>query len=481
MSGNEPYRSASDESPTFGEPAGGIYGAPKSSHERVESKDFEHTAELVQSLGGEDQSPAARPPAPESAGGLDLRETQDLGNRPASGARVVAVSEVFSEHFIGAEGASDFLGLDTEFDPTPVGLPGSHEFAMADVARATATEEEFQRGYVSPLSPPTPEESYAASAPVQQSPVDDLPPVDPEEPFVGEDLAEEPELVVAGGSRSRTGLAVGVLCLIGAAAAGAWIYAPKLFVGKSAEAPSVGYQSPKPGPAAKKDPPARPLEDFSLTAKATPGEPADSGQAAPVSMAGGDSKTAASPKTVPKPLAPAGGVEPGLPTATELEGMLAQAAMPDSFFQAHTGLLDLVWRGQTVPVEAIESPNRILTPAVGNVRVELDNGSWDGRLYAVGQNKVWLEEGLGRMGLDGTRVKSIQYLADERSPPPGDSAEFPRGERVRARVPGGVIYGYVRSQEANVVTLVTESGARITLVDAVVEPASDPKRVSLKL
>src|SRR5262245_35466851 len=131
MSGNEPY---SDESSEFADDASGnIYGAPRSNIERAGP------------AAGELAAPLPKDTPPEGDG-LDLRDTPSLGNRPASGARVVSVSEVFSEHFIGAEGASDFLGLDTEFDPTPVGSPGSSSFVMADVARATATEDEYQRG-----------------------------------------------------------------------------------------------------------------------------------------------------------------------------------------------------------------------------------------------------------------------------------------------------------------------------------------------
>lgn len=486
MSGNEPYRSESDESPEFADAASGdLYGAPRSNIPRAGPAAGELAAPLPKDA-----------PHPEE-GGLDLRDPPSMGNRPASGARVVSVSEVFSEHFIGAEGASDFLGLDTEFDPTPVGTPGSSSFVMADVARATATEDEYQRGLMSPLSAPGADPAYApAPAPydpglLSPAPIDDLPAQDdiysPDDP-----LSEDFELEPAP-RRSKAGLVVGVVCVLGAAAAAAYFVAPGLFGKKEPEpAPVVAKKTPDRPPAVTPEPPApieteepvaaepepepRPIEDFG---SGFPGGETFDPFVDP--LAGGEETVPEDEPGTELPVDPGGeGVEPI--TATELDAILAAAAVPDSFFQAHTGMLDLVWRGETVPLEAIGAPNRILTPAVGPVRVHLVTDTvFDGRLFAVGQDKVWVDAGLGRMGIDGAKVERIESLPKDVILTSEGLEEVVMGERVRARVPGGVIYGFVRSQRGNEVTLVTESGARITLVDAVIEAAGDPKRVALKL
>lgn len=503
MSGNEPYRSANDESPEPAD-AGSIYGAPRSNYDRAESSEGGDSPPHAAPLSlNDDDSREGLGEGEDGAAGLDLREPPSLGNRPASGARVVAVSEVFSEHFMGAEGASDFLGLDTEFDPTPVGTPGSPEFVLADVARATATEHEFQSGFMSPLSAPEDDPSYATAVDGGSAPgdfADDLPGDDltGEEPFsADEPLFEEEELQPAG--RSRVGKLIGAVCVLGAAAAVAVFVAPRFLGGKPAEpVTTIAKNTPprvKPGsevvptpgvtpdgvPGATGTPGEggpRPLEDFSTaTGGETVPEPVDPVDATVLEPLPPE------PEPVAEPVDPdAVVIEPATPTASELELMLD--GMPDSFYTANPGLLDLVWRGESVPLEAIHSPNRILTPAVGPVRVSLASGSvFDGRLFAVGEEKVWVDSGLGRMGLDGSQVVGIDALPkDVILPETGTGLiEIVTGERMRARVPGGVIYGWVRSHKGNEVTLITETGARITLIDPVLEAASDPKRVSLRL
>jgi hypothetical protein len=486
MSGNEPYRSASDESPDSAQ-AGSLYGSPRS-NERVESE----REDTLLSLNDDDSPPATQLGDDEDGlSGLDLREPATLGNRPASGARVVSVSEVFSEHFMGAEGASDFLGLDTEFDPTPVGTPGSQEFVLADVARATATEDEYQSGIMSPLSSPESDPSYASGAGDEFG--DDLSGGD--EPFADEPLLEEEDFELKPARRLRPGKLIGAVCALGAVAALAVFVAPR-FLGDPAEPTTTATvaratpsrvqpgtdATPAPAPAPDGAPSpvdgdaSRPLEDFSTAPSET----------LPVSTDPlvGDDLESTLVEAVPDAgsLDPDAVVEPATPTATELELILAEARLPDSFYQAHTGLLDLVWRGETVPLDAIRSPNRILTPAAGPVRVYLASGSvFDGRLFAVGENKVWVDSGLGRMGLDGTQVIRIDALPRDVALTSDGLTEVVTGERVRAQVPGGVIYGFVRSHSGNEVTLITESGARITLIDPVLETAIDPKRVSLRL
>src|SRR5687767_15748315 len=77
MSGNEPY---SEETPDFADAAAGdIYGAPRSNVERTGPAAGELAAPLP-----------LREPKHVESDGIDLREPASLGNRPASGARVVS-------------------------------------------------------------------------------------------------------------------------------------------------------------------------------------------------------------------------------------------------------------------------------------------------------------------------------------------------------------------------------------------------------
>jgi hypothetical protein len=168
--------------------------------------------------------------------------------------------------------------------------------------------------------------------------------------------------------------------------------------------------------------------------------------------------------------------------AALLTKLLAEAAEFERKNGASAGLLDLVWHGETVPIEAIGASSRVLTPAVGPVRVHMATlDVFDGRLFAVGENKVWIDLELGRVGLDGKAVEQIERLPREVAHDSLDAADLVVGGRVRARVPGGVIYGRIRSQSGSSVTLVTDSGARITLTDPILEPVGDAKSVVLKL
>jgi hypothetical protein len=164
-----------------------------------------------------------------------------------------------------------------------------------------------------------------------------------------------------------------------------------------------------------------------------------------------------------------------------LKRLIAESAELERQNPGSGGLLDLVWRGESVPMEAIGASGRILTPAVGPVRVHMASlDVFDGRLFAVGEDKVWIDLDLGRIGLAGDVIARIERLPKKVASSTLDASDLLMGGRVRARVPGGVIYGRIRSQTGNSVTLVTDSGARITLIDPILENVGEKKSVVLK-
>jgi len=130
-----------------------------------------------------------------------------------------------------------------------------------------------------------------------------------------------------------------------------------------------------------------------------------------------------------------------------------------------------IWLGATIPLRAIAGQMRMLTPNVGGVRILLQGGEvFEGDLYAVGEKKVWLETGLGRMALLDWQIDRIDHVVSGDGPVAAD-AELAGLKSVRVRTAGGVFYGKLLSREGDDVTLMTPSGARVTLEGAEVEVA----------
>jgi hypothetical protein len=129
--------------------------------------------------------------------------------------------------------------------------------------------------------------------------------------------------------------------------------------------------------------------------------------------------------------------------------------------------LEMIWRGNEVPLEAVSGPAKTLMPRVGSVRVFMTTGDvFEGRLYAVGQNHVWIDAAPGRVGLDGSRVERIERI--EVLPPvtagvvgTSGQVDIAGGKRVRVRVPGGMLYGKVLKAEGDEVILAREGGGRV--------------------
>jgi hypothetical protein len=137
--------------------------------------------------------------------------------------------------------------------------------------------------------------------------------------------------------------------------------------------------------------------------------------------------------------------------------------------------LAMIWQADTVPFDKIGHGARVLTPSVGNVRVAMaSNDYFEGKLYAVGQHKVWLDTSTGRIELKGSEVKAIERILSTPAELGDGDAPLP-GEWVRVKTRGGTIYGKLIGVDGTRVTIETPERARITLDDAVIEPARPPK------
>lgn len=143
-----------------------------------------------------------------------------------------------------------------------------------------------------------------------------------------------------------------------------------------------------------------------------------------------------------------------------------------------------VWDAGTIPMDAIEKDQRMLTPGVGRVRVTIHGGEiFEGGLYAVGQKLVWLDTDLGRMALDANQVVRMEHLSSKDGTPKlgGRGSQALAGlPRMRVRAPGGMLYGRVIGRDEKSVTLVTDTGARITIDTTEIEPAPEKRSLIVR-
>ena len=177
-------------------------------------------------------------------------------------------------------------------------------------------------------------------------------------------------------------------------------------------------------------------------------------------------------ETTPAPIEPVQRGESGFP---DLQGHEFQWASQDQ--------LELIWRGAEVPFEAIQAPAKTLMPRVGIVRVLTTSGDvFDGRLYAVGQNRVWVDAEPGRIGLDGERVEKIEVLGQVAAgvAPGGEAKELTGKKRVRVRVAGGMLYGSVLKSEGEDVILALDDGGRVRVKASDIEDLGSGRAVVVR-
>jgi hypothetical protein len=421
----------------------------------------------------------------------DDEVSQQTGNRPASGARHATPGEIFSQNFQGSENAGDFLGLDTEFEMDSgasssirAGIGEVAPGADLDLTTAPGTQEE---------QPQQPARRFYQANPTS-----------------GEDLGEEElshdlyatedlEAALAespGEKRRARPLLIAGALGVGLLAVGGVLYGPDFF-GGSEPAPVVNtarerQPTPKPpaGETGTEAPDPVPADPVATTGTdPVPLDPVE----APVD---GDADLAAQD---PDPFASRSGYEepegdidlaptlddtllfpdplgttpdPGFPLADGGDPTFG-GEFPDlsGLSWAEQNELDMIWRGADVPMEAISAPAPMMMPRVGAVRVFMISGEiFEGRLYAMGQNRVWIDAEPGRIGLDGERVMRIERVLAEGELVAGTGAPVATGHRVRVSVPGGAMFGRVLLVDGDRVTLITDEGGRVTLTNAVVEP-----------
>jgi hypothetical protein len=403
------------------------------------------------------------------------------GNRPASGARRATPGEVLSQGFQGAQNAGDFLGLDTEFTASQ----DPNQFAQGglDLVPPPSTHDAagYDPAYAEPAVPvPAPLPAGDAAQDFAQAP----------SAFeFGEDLGSEHDEEGASfeaPAASKTPLLVGAL-VVAALGAGGYFYGPTLYSRFFPSPPEVAEVTPRP-----------PKAPRGATPDSTPAEPTPSTSLASTSIPTPSAVEPSSPEPEvanvrPEPVVPStrpgrrsepwGSSEPEVaktPSAPSIASdstpallpspstVAGAASFPDlaggAFDWASSDQLELIWRGSEVPLGALQAPAKTIMPRVGNVRVFTHAGSvFDGRLYAVGQNRVWLDTKPGRVGLDGDQVERIEVLPPL---PPGTTQSdeailLASSKRVRVRVPGGMLYGRVLKVESDDVMLALDDGGRV--------------------
>jgi hypothetical protein len=435
-------------------------------------------------------APARRPDPPSS-------------NRPAQNARVGSPSELGDE-WRGGEGATDFLGLDQELfgvlaspvgtdqsyglDPTPLKVedasidPDSWLHEVDDLTIGAQLDPELElpdqleASWSDPDNKPSKVGPYLLRGMAAVCVI-----------AVGFTLvrlftaAPEPDVVERGTARGGDAVARGDQT-------GGELTGPDLVTmaptGDDTTAiPRERFVPPRFDPTASADDASRAVRDAQVGRVDPSTVSTDLEPIPPESVTGPgavpfDDVAAGGPEgatTDPGPLALGPRERSGLGEAPGGPGTLRYATAED---------MAGIWEGTAIPLDSIDGAERIVTPFVGRVRAVLDSGEvFEGRLYAVGERRIWLDTSLGRMALAGRRLSKIDHvLSPDGAPVLGDpgSIAYAGLPRVRVRVPGGMFFGKLIDEQGDEVVLITEEGARITLKGADIEPAPLSKRVVVK-
>jgi hypothetical protein len=142
------------------------------------------------------------------------------------------------------------------------------------------------------------------------------------------------------------------------------------------------------------------------------------------------------------------------------------------------------WTGSEPSLAMLDNPSRVTTPRVGAVRIMMVGGElFEGRLVALGQNRAWIETGLGTMSLDGERIDKIEKLDPIQVDSRGQKTrehEYAGRPRVSVQAPGGLFVGHLISQEGDSVTLWADEGFKITLHGARLADSMEGSRTTLR-
>jgi hypothetical protein len=434
-------------------------------------------------------------------------------NRPASGARQVAPGEILSMDFQGSETAGDFLGLDTEFteatiDPMAGGGDGL-DLAQAPLSGQAADMDQLDAPapLTEVMEPDGLDEGESYDSGYEDGEFDEY------DEFGGEaddyaaegefydEAFEDEEAVASSGGRAK--VLIGSVVVLGLLAAGAVTLGPGLLPGGADDGTDVAV-----GPIQKTPittgPDTAVVELDPVTIELDP-LATDPGGTDPATDPTGGTETVEVPNIedfiTPDPgagtdqidltdlLAGTGTEGPATDPLTDMTNQISQIfgmqpeggqdSFPDfaqGFDWVSEDMLDMIWRGNEVPMEAIGAPARTLMPHVGQVMVHMTSGEvFEGRLYAVGQDTVWIDTEPGRVGLEGGAVERIALLGDLAVE--AGSRPAPTGKRVRANVPGGWIYGRILAENGKVITLVSDDGAKVTLNDPEIQSLGSQRAI----
>lgn len=162
------------------------------------------------------------------------------------------------------------------------------------------------------------------------------------------------------------------------------------------------------------------------------------------------------------------------------EGFIAvedQVVLPDplpNLQMADASAFAHLWLEPGLPPGGVEGERYLQTPVFGYARVHTSAKEFfDGRLVGLGAGRIALTTNAGELTLAGDRVVKIESLV------PGQTAGMQvlvastTGERVRVRAAGGWLRGEVVREDEESVTLLLESGGRITVDRSIVRPAAE--------
>lgn len=399
-------------------------------------------------------------------------------NRPAVGAREADSMPSADTRWQPGPGATDFLGLEPEVQhggETSAG--GPTESWLFGAAQADA---DFAP--VSVATPTTRALPNSTLAPAANTPTESEVPLEQLEAEL--ELAESPTPTR---SPKRAFAIAAVLLVLTAGGYVAW----KRYAPKNGPAPEVATATPK--PAAPK--PAKPTA-------AKPAAPVAAQPTTPAPVV--PSVTTEPTNTIPEPTVvdvepvietpPIASVEPTAvvveptPTVVEPAAPLARSTTPNKVAELpagqpgpgggrHATAADWagLWTDTTIPTDAIHGPTKLRTLHVGLVRAELKNREFiEGRLYAVGESRIWLDVELGRLSLDASELRELVQIVGQQGQPVALGTQALAGlQRVEVLLPGGTMTGRVLGREGDWVTFVTEDGLRMRVDALDIRPAPD--------
>ncbi|MBL8857911.1 MAG: hypothetical protein JNL28_05355 [Planctomycetes bacterium] len=401
-------------------------------------------------------------------------------NRPASGAAYADSPQELDLNWKGNSAATDFLGIDGD---------GPSDDAPAAIGSSLDTSGEVG----------LPSDSWLHG--IEGEEVDDErtgPEIEGKlPPLTGEDARLEAihEKVTARRTSSKLlVIAAGctLLCMI---AAGGWYW--KTHMRNAPVDTSTGVVTTLPTPPKPVTPPAgtgettttTPQPDTDTTIAHTDPEIDPNADLDPIDP---EVATTTDPTEIPPPVAvvptvilpdvsPTLPVEPEPVRAPGVTRVLppSDTPIPGAVRRATEADFADLWRAPEIPTAEISGDRKLLTLNVGRVRLMLQSGEYfEGDLYAVGMNRVWLNLDLGRISFEAATVREMKRITAPSAKAafgkqkPEDLAGLPH---VEVRMPGGSITGRMVGRDGNRITLVTDDGMRTVLDSSDVRPVTPRK------